>query len=76
MVELKVHRFSDCNHFPREAGPKLRHKLSSLDLSRITCDECKERILAAFARRSWAKLASIEVEALEITAAEIEAGAS
>lgn len=75
MVELKVHRFTDCNRFPGDAGLKLRHKLSTLDLSRITCEDCKQRILDVFAKRSWAKLASIEVEALELTAAEIEAGA-
>lgn len=72
MVELRVHRFRDCNKFPDNAGPKLRHRLSSLDLSRITCEDCKHRILDAVAKRSWAKLATIEIEALEITAAEIE----
>lgn len=75
MEELKVHRFSDCNGYPSNAGLKLRHRLSSMDLSRITCEECKQRILAAVAKRSWAKLATIELEALEITAAEVEAGA-
>lgn len=73
MVELKVHRFTDCNGFPEEAGLKLRHKLSSLDLSRITCDDCKRRIVDAVLKRSWAKLATVEIEALEITAAEVEA---
>lgn len=73
MIELKVHRFQDCNKFPDNAGPKLRHKLSSLDLSRITCEDCKQRIVEAVAKRSWAKLASVELEALAITAAELEA---
>jgi len=68
LTELKVHRFKDCSD--PTSGEREPHRLTSLDMSRITCEDCKRRIIQVIAKRDWGKLISVEMEALEIAAAE------
>lgn len=75
MVELVVHRFTDCERFPREESAAVQHRLSSLDLRKVTCSCCKRRIVDEVVNRHWAKLGSLELAALEIAAAEVAADA-
>lgn len=71
-TQLKVHRFQDCAGFPWRESVAVRHRRSTLDLRRVTCGACKQRILNVVVQRDWAKLFDAEREVLEIAAAEVE----
>lgn len=73
-TQSKVHRFQDCAGFPQHESAAVRHRRSSTDLRRVTCDACKQRVLRVVAQRDWSKLFDVEREVLEIAAAEVEAG--
>lgn len=73
MVELKVHRFADCPKFPTVESFRAKHALSTLDIRRVTCECCKQRIIAVIVDRHWSKLSDSEATVLEVAAVESEA---
>ena len=72
MIELKVHRFTDCSSFPRDAAVRAQRALTSMDLRRVTCDCCKQRIITHITNQHWSRLVDSEVMVLEIAALETD----
>ena len=71
MINLRMHRFSDCGYFPDGASRKVKEKMTTQNLRDVTCEHCKSRILDSLAQRSWKELSTSEVEALDVIAVEI-----
>ena len=72
VINLDIHRFISCNGFPPGVNLKVKQKMTTTDIRQVTCSVCKARIVANIQSRNWRDLASIEVEALELSAAELE----
>lgn len=72
MIELKVHRFTDCSSFPQDATARVQRALTTMDLRRVTCDCCKQRIITHIASQHWSRLVDSEVMVLEIAALETD----
>lgn len=66
----KVHRFTDCTGFNWRLNMESRHERTTLDVGKVTCGACKQRILHVIANRDWSKLTSEETATLETASAE------
>ncbi len=73
VINLKVHRFLDCDNFPEGVNRKVKEKMSTMNLRNIDCEHCKARILASLVKRDWKDLSTAEVEAFDVVAAELSA---
>jgi len=62
--KLKIHFFKDCSGI--HWGEHSRSVIE--DISRITCGQCKGRILEVLRQKDWSTLGQEELEVLEIAA--------
>lgn len=64
MINLFIHRFLDCDNFPEDVNFKVKQKMSTSNVRKVTCSHCKHRIVEELAKKDWSTLTPVEATAV------------
>lgn len=76
LINLYIHRFLDCSNFPEGVNAKVKEKMSTTKVGKVTCSICKHKIVSEASRHlgdvEWVSLNDHEESVLSLAASRLE----